>query len=80
MCSTRRRAARLVLPGALAALLLVAAGPAPAQGQNKVVYDRFDWKIYSSTHFRIYYYGKGEEASARSPRWPSRPTTTFRGG
>ncbi len=62
MCSTRRRAARLVLPGALAALLLVAAGPAPAQGQNKVVYDRFDWKIYSSTHFRIYYYGKGEEA------------------
>ena len=62
MCSTRRRAARLALPAALAALLLVAARPAPAQGQNKVVYDKFNWKIYPSTHFRIYHYDRGEKA------------------
>ena len=61
MCSTRRRRAPLALPGVLA-LLLAAAGPAAGQGQNKVVYDRFDWKIYSSTHFRIYHYGRGEQA------------------
>ncbi|MCL4809504.1 MAG: PD40 domain-containing protein, partial [Thermoanaerobaculia bacterium] len=62
MCSTRRPAARHVLGAALAALLLVPAASAPAQGQNKIVYDKFDWKIYSSTHFRIYHYGRGEEA------------------
>ena len=62
MCSTRRRAARLVLPAALAALFAAAAPPARAQGQNKVVYDKFEWKIYSSTHFRIYHYDRGEAA------------------
>ncbi|MBK9089133.1 MAG: PD40 domain-containing protein [Holophagales bacterium] len=61
MCSTRRRTLRLALPVALAALLLAPA-PLKAQGQNKVVYDKFDWKIYSSTHFRIYHYGRGEAA------------------
>ncbi len=60
MYSTRRRAVRLAL--ALSAALLAPSVPAGAQGQNKVVYDEFDWKIYASTHFRIYHYGKGEEA------------------
>lgn len=27
-----------------------------AFGQNKIVYDKFDWKIYRSTHFDIYFY------------------------
>lgn len=62
MCSTSRRASRLALPAALAALLVAAAAPVRAQGQNKVVYDKFDWKIYSSTHFRIYHYDRGEAA------------------
>jgi Tol biopolymer transport system component len=62
MCSTRRRALRIAFPAALSALLLATATPAAAQGQNKVVYDKFDWKIYSSTHFRIYHYGRGEAA------------------
>ena len=61
MYSTRRHAFRLALPAALAALLLAPA-PLRAQGQNKVVYDKFDWKIYPSTHFRIYHYGRGEAA------------------
>ena len=44
MCSTRRRTLRLALPVALAALLLAPA-TLRAQGQNKVVYDKFDWKM-----------------------------------
>ncbi|HWZ86077.1 MAG TPA: hypothetical protein VN032_07750, partial [Thermoanaerobaculia bacterium] len=56
----------------LAALLaLAAAGPLCAQagnpivspyydyfGKNKIVYDKFDWKIYHSTHFAIYFYDR----------------------
>ncbi len=38
-------------------LALSAATPAAAQfGKNKIVYDRFDWKIYRSTHFTVYFY------------------------
>jgi len=62
MSSTRRRTLRAAGTAVLGALLLAAAPRALAQGQNKVVYDKFDWKIYASTHFRIYHYGKGEEA------------------
>jgi WD40 repeat protein len=62
MFSTRRSAPRRAIPAALAALLLLAALPAAAQGQNKVVYDKFDWKIYASTHFRIYHYDRGAPA------------------
>jgi DNA-binding beta-propeller fold protein YncE len=45
--------------------LFVAAGslPRPAQaqgvgyfGKNKITYDEFDWKIYHSPHFDVYYY------------------------
>ncbi len=36
----------------------------PAQfdgfGQNKIAYDRFQWKIYASPHFDIHYYGADE--------------------
>jgi hypothetical protein len=46
---------RLVLGIALAG----AAVPASAQfGQNKIAYDRFDWSIYRSTHFQVYFYEK----------------------
>jgi hypothetical protein len=46
---------------ALALLLLGAAAAAPAlhgQGQNKIVYDTFDWSIYQSTHFEVYHYSR----------------------
>jgi len=52
---------------ALAVALLCPAGDASAQtpyvpyyGKNLVRYDRFDWKIYRTEHFEIYYY-PGEE-------------------
>ncbi len=50
-------------------LLLLAAGwsllaspPAAAQGfgKNKIQYRKFDWKIYHSPHFDVYYYAEEE--------------------
>ena len=29
-----------------------------AAGQNKIVYDTFDWSIYQSTHFDVYHYSR----------------------
>lgn len=44
----------------LAALLLaitfVFAAPAYPSGQNKIVYDKFHWNIYHSTHFDVFFY------------------------
>jgi WD40-like Beta Propeller Repeat len=49
---------------AIVVLLLAAlAAPARAQfGQNKIAYDKFDWSIYRSTHFQIYYYPKEKDS------------------
>ncbi|MDQ5871653.1 MAG: hypothetical protein M3547_05545 [Acidobacteriota bacterium] len=48
-------------------LVLCAAVPASAQqfGKNKIVYDKFDWKIYRSTHFTIYFYESERHALAK---------------
>ena len=54
MSSTRKALALVLLAG------LAAAG-APglfAAGQNKIVYDTFDWSIYQSTHFDVYHYSR----------------------
>lgn len=45
--------------------LLVIAGALEGQyatyfGKNKIQYRRFDWRIYSSPHFDLYYYPEGE--------------------
>ncbi len=63
----RKRPTRPVMALWLAALVALAvvstAGPAAAQtpyvpyyGKNLVRYDRFDWQIYKTEHFEIYYY------------------------
>jgi hypothetical protein len=45
------------------AFVAAAAAPARAQfGQNKIPYDKFDWQIYRSTHFQIYFYSKEKDA------------------
>ncbi len=60
-----------------------AAGPAPAQyfGQNKVQYDNFDFKTYSTDHFDIFFYPEEREAvtdaSRMAERWYQRHTRTF---
>jgi WD40 repeat protein len=66
--SAARRPGR---PGRLAAALLLAAlavlvsSPATGQyrnigGKNKITHDTFDWKVYQSPHFQIYYYPEVE--------------------
>jgi len=48
-------------------VLLLAAAPAfgqfyyiPYYGKNKIVYEKFNWKSYSTEHFKIYSYSGGE--------------------
>ena len=46
---------------ALALTLLLCAARARGQegfGENKIVYDQFDWRTYRSTHFTVYFYEK----------------------
>lgn len=60
MSSTESR--RGAFAGLVLAFLLVSAHPAVSEGQNKIVYDSFDWQIYRSTHFEIYHYDRGKDA------------------
>jgi len=58
--------------GPIGVALLALALPAAAQiyvdnpdysfGENKIVYDRFEWRTYRSTHFTIFYYEKEKES------------------
>jgi Tol biopolymer transport system component len=54
----RLLAAVVALP--LAAALLPAAAGAQGFGRNKVQYRDFEWKIYHSPHFDVYYYPEEE--------------------
>jgi hypothetical protein len=61
--SNRRRCGLPILAAAVAAALTLSAVPASAQtpyvpyfGKNQVRYDKFDWHIYPTEHFNIYYY------------------------
>ena len=48
-----------------ALLFLASFATAPsafAFGQNKIVYDRFRWNIYHSTHFDVYFYDEEKDA------------------
>ncbi len=46
----------------LAAVFLLAGSPVAAQyfGKNKIAYNQFDWALYESPHFDIYYYPEEE--------------------
>ncbi|MGE3955804.1 MAG: hypothetical protein AB7H96_03725 [Vicinamibacterales bacterium] len=69
--SSRRTSARgplVALVLSLVALTLAAAPPASAQtpfvpyfGKNNIHYDNFDWHIYTTDHFEIYYYTELEK-------------------
>jgi hypothetical protein len=61
MSSTRNRPAfarALVAVLALAASGAFVTREARSEGQNKIVYDHFDWQIYQSTHFDVYHYAR----------------------
>jgi hypothetical protein len=48
---------------ALLALVVVLVAPnAFPFGQNKIVYDRFNWSIYHSTHFDVFFYDQEKDA------------------
>jgi hypothetical protein len=60
-----QRASRWLAACGSAALLFAGAGAAPAAaqtqfvpyyGKNNIHYDRFDWSVYTTEHFEIYYY------------------------
>ncbi|HET7712758.1 MAG TPA: hypothetical protein VFL80_12570, partial [Thermoanaerobaculia bacterium] len=44
------------------ALFVLAAVPAFPFGQNKIVYDKFKWNVYHSTHFDVYFYEEERES------------------
>ena len=46
-------------------LALLVASNAYGFGQNKIVYDKFNWNIYHSTHFDIYFYDEERESLQR---------------
>ncbi|HEX7709034.1 MAG TPA: hypothetical protein VF701_21435, partial [Thermoanaerobaculia bacterium] len=47
------------------ALFVLAALPAYPFGQNKIVYDKFDWHVYHSTHFDVYFYEEERDSLQR---------------
>lgn len=49
----------------VAAVLFFSALPAFPFGQNKIVYDKFNWNIYHSTHFDVYFYDEERGALQR---------------
>ena len=70
----------------LAALVVSAAGPAPAEaqyfGRNKVMYDDFDFRILRTDHFDIHFYEPRAEQAVRdfgrmSERWYDRLARLF---
>ncbi len=48
-----------------AAVILLSALPAYPFGQNKIVYDKFTWNIYHSTHFDVYFYDEARGSLQR---------------
>ncbi len=48
----------------LVAMLVLVLAPSQlfAFGKNKIVYDKFEWKIYHSTHFDVYFYEEERES------------------
>lgn len=40
----------------LSLTMLICSGSALGKGKNKVIREKFDWKIYHTDHFKLYYY------------------------
>lgn len=82
-------ARRPTLPALAASLLLFATlallAPAPADaqyfGRNKVQYDDFEFKVFKTEHFEIYYYAEEEQkiqdVARMAERWYRRHSQTF---
>ncbi len=73
-----------LFPALFCCLLLAAAAlPAQAQyfGRNKVQYENFDFRVFQTEHFEIYYYPEAEkavqDAARMAERWYQRHSRTF---
>lgn len=64
-------------------LILAVAVPVDAQyfGRNKVQYDDFDFSVFKTEHFEIYFYGEAqvavEDAARMAERWYERHSQTY---
>jgi len=47
------------------AILILLAAPAAWPQQNKIVYDKFNWSIYHSTHFDVFFYDEEKPSLQR---------------
>src|SRR4030095_3991281 len=78
------RAARVVMTAIAGLLALAIAQPAAAQyfGQNKVQFEKLNFKVLKTAHFDIYFYDEekdaAETAGRLADRWYSRLTTLLR--
>src|SRR6056297_3449710 len=78
-----RRLLSPVLPLLVVLFAFGTAGPAAAQyfGQNKVQYDDFDFKTFSTDHFDVYFYPEERQAvtdaGRMAERWYQRHSRTF---
>ena len=77
-----RKSMALWLAVLVAAAVCGAASDAMAQtpyvpyfGKNLVRYDRFDWQIYTTEHFQIYYYPRSSSTSSGWRATPRAPTS-----
>ncbi len=72
-----------MLPAIFLFVLLAPSNAVHAQyfGRNKVQYDKFDFKVFETEHFEIYFYDETEETirdvAAMAERWYQRHTRTF---
>ncbi|MFZ2490453.1 MAG: BamA/TamA family outer membrane protein [Thermoanaerobaculia bacterium] len=75
-----RRAVRVVLGGFLL-LLMTTAADAQYFGQNKVQWEKFDFKVLQTEHFDIYYYEQEadvvEDVGRMAERWYARLSRVF---
>ena len=77
------RSARAALLVAILLLFVSLGSVVNAQyfGRNKVQYDQFEFKVFETEHFEIYFYDETEETirdvAAMAERWYQRHTRTF---
>ncbi len=66
---------------ALASLLVALPASAQYFGRNKVQYENFDFRVFKTEHFEIYYYPEAEaavqDAARMAERWYQRHSRTF---
>jgi len=69
---TRNRRAAMLLAISMCLTTALFAQPGYYFGQNKVQYKNFDWKIFRTEHFDVYYYSEEAEAAQDASRMAER--------